>query len=921
LSREKSLNSKSLSNPTIPSSGPQGGVVRSDVAETDAVREPDKKTLESPHPKIAGLGRVVEKLTPKSTPQDLGILGYVSEVIGRDFLEYTPPEAKAFTLDAIRDARLGKWKKMRALAALLTPGNPFSKAAWKKAGVEALAYLGYEVPPLDAHEIASLRTLLDGPVADVIRARANAGHPAPRSLSELSELLSSKELRDAMLELHSDKMDVDAAIAVAGAVLEQLHEHFDAYAIDKTTLAEVCDERGQLVKEKLDAVPPIVRTLLEDPECGARTILAVRKGAVVTAQVLKKTPEKIIEDLNRFSASLAGGGFLWIDEYVRAGRKLQITEGDIGRKKLQLEAMIEGAEKAIGKHLEKVSESKKIPKDIKEAILEAAAIPDLNARAEALESFALRLDGVAAIEATKLAGLARKLHSAKSADPKAILHEISDRLGNFEDFRKEAVRVSVQGRGSAEEHALAGAIQKSEIVRRYGHEALVQTVTYDYANEATESAQKIINGVAGVAAGGVVMHKLFGDGLMHTFISIFEDVMTDVGEIKSMTGQGIPLSDILKGGRFVGQALTLGGATFAASQAHHFLHLGAAGSAGAGAFGGLLLGIGSCALTCYTSIYSFNLFRRVSREFAREGKFDLGVLIDETKACLGAVAHRAGKPELEADLAQAFDEVRAKFQGVPTGENLAAALAARRPDLDRETLSAIQQAQNDAVKLASTGLDHQELMRELAANLAKSLAEMMKHEGHPIDEAAALRVITEKLGVLEAGKEIDSKRITDLVRECMHEVIDLAPGASALHEKSEQFLKMLETHGRDLGDQLEKKIRDEIKAFAKKAGKDQTIANPVRAMLILGIAACATSLTLVGALLPAFLLGPVGAIVLAFLASSESIVACGGLAIRKHMHEKALQGLAEKFAAEARDPAQRTGSASTTIEVPSAIGT
>ncbi len=954
-----------MSSSTIPPHGRAAS--QQPAAEACAeVHAPVPVERSTPHPKVAALERVVEKVGARAPPEPPGIIGYLSEVVGRDFLDYAPPEMKAFTLAAIKDARLGKWKKMRALSALLTPGNPLSKAAWKRALAEALGHLTYEVPPLSTGELASLRTLLEGPVADVIRAQAAGGKQAPHDLKSLDELLSSKALRARLLELHPVKEDVEAAIKVARAVVDQLSEHFEAFAIDRQVLEQVTDASGRLDSAKLDRFPPIVRVLLEDPQCGARTISAVRKGAVVTTQLLRKTPEKVIADLNKFSATLAGGGSLWVDEYVRTGRKLRITRGDVERKRLELEKTVGRVEAAIEKCRDRLLESKKVEPAQKQALTQAIAIADPEARARALDTLVPTLDGAAKGEAIRFARLTRNLEVVRATDPKAVLEEIQGQLSRFEAFRKEAVRISVGGAGSAEQHGLAGAIQRSRSLGRYGHETLVETVSHDYANEATESARKIIYGVGGMAVAGVGAHELFGDGVMHTLISIFEDVATDVGEVSSMTSQGVPLGDIVRGGRVLGQLLTLGGATFAASQAHHFIAAGASGATAAGTFGGFLLGVGSCALTCYTSVYSYNLFRRVFRDLALEGKFDLAstrairkalpdearsaleaaehqlgrlptpdelvgrlkdvsegraaelgdryaklllehgedAMVDEARRCLPRVAEQAGMPELVEDLESAFDRVRSEYQGLPDGDSLARALAELRTDLPESVLSAVRETQQDAIRLVAHGVDQKAVLHELAVNLAHTLTETVKHKGHSVDESAVLALLAQRLSALETSFDLGSAQLVGLIDGCMRDVVELAaerdPQARALLSEISTWRATLQTHAKDLDREIEQKVRTEIRDFGRRAGRDQTIANPVRAMLILGIAVCVVSLTTVGALLPAFLLGKVGAGVLATLASSESLVATFGLASRKHVHQKALRQLGEAIAGDVR---------------------
>lgn len=957
---------------SVPPLGPKSPIAAGDTSSVEA----PKPKLESPHPKVAQLHRVAEKLAPKTRPDHPGILAYVSEILGSDFLEYSPPEVKAFTWAAIRDARLGKWKLMRALAALVPKGNPFTKDAWLEAFENAGGHLLYEVPHLTADEVAAVRALIEGPIADFIRA---AGGGAPRDLEALSSVLDDAGLRRELIARYrasnpggDAEADVKAAIDVARFVIEQLHEHVDATVIDRDLLADLFDAHGQLDPAKVDALPAAVRVLLEDPTAGPRTIAAVQAGSAVSLQVLKKTPSHVIADLTQISASLAKGGFVWVDEYVRTGRRLQITRGDVERMKIQLAAMSAKAEQWIQARKEKVARSKSMNAGEKEALAAAWSIEDPAARSEALEALAGRSTGAARQEAIRFRQLYEKLGATRKIDPEAALRELEQGLAKFEEFRGEAVRVRVHGTGSASDAGLRGAVERSERLQAFGHRTLVETVSRDYASEATEGARKIIYGVAGLAVAGVGVHKLFGDGVMHTFISLVEDIMTDVGEIVSMTGQGIPLGDILRGPRFVGQLATLGVAAAAAWKAHSLLEAGMHGSNLAGMGGGLLLGFGSCALTMYTSAYSFLFFRDIGKALGREGKFDLADhrklhsevekidpevllafdgaharlkriptradleselrsrghldptdaileryeavlrkhehrgVIDAVRSSLPEIARRAAAASSEepsrsliAALEVAFDDVTRTFQGIPTGENLVRALAAKKDiDLSKAALETIRTSLDEAVRFVTSGVDPKAMLDEIGASLSAQFCRSLEAKGLPFDRTAVERAVRAQVAKLETA-HLDSARIAGIVHACARDVASIAKAPELLDEVAPVHAT-LERHAKELDALLEGQLSPEMKKFAVRFGVDQVVANPIRKMLMLGILVCLGSLGLVGAVFPTFLLGGVGAAVLSFLASSESMVAAAGLAIQQRNHIKALQALADEMAKEAR---------------------
>jgi hypothetical protein len=902
---------------------PATAIGRDLPVEDAAVIEKVGAPIENPNPKVAAMGRVERALVrgpdPENAPQP-AILSYLSDLLTTDFLQYAPPEINAFTRAAIHDARLGKWKTMRALAALLTPENPFSKDAWKEALADASAHMGYEVPPLSREDVDSLRALLTGPIADFVRERAMAGEPAPRTLDDFAKILASKELRARLVAAYEAQIgsgdeaakDVKAALVVAGKVLEQLARHVDAFVIDRELLESIRDRDGRLVPAQLDALPPFARMLLEDPHLGPRTIASVENGSSVSVHVLRKTPRHILEGLNHFSAAAAGGGFLWIDEYVRSGRRLQITSGDVARKRIQIEKMASSLEEKIGERRRKLAVSSKIPPDSRTRIESALSIESAEARAIALKNLAAELEGGAQAEAFRFARLFERVAEFRAIDPRQVLLDLEGGLDKFEALRKDAVRVRIHGAGSTSDHGLRGAIESSMRLRDHAQRTLGRIVGHDYAVHASESAKKIVYGVAGMAALGAGVHHLFGDGAMHMVISVLEDVATDVGEVLTVTGQGVPLGDVLKGGRILGQLATLGGAAYVASTAHEFLEATGSGMVTTG-FGGLLLGVGSCALTGYTSLYSFFLFRRIAKEMGREGKFDQEALTGRARLGLPAVARRALDAEFGPDaeltpdrlraLEAAFDAVHERAQGIPGGEALAKALAAQvPPPFSAAGLSAIQDAQDDVIRLVTSGIDYKEVLERIADDLAKALSAMLAHKALPFDRAEVTRAVRARILPLDEIKDIDEGHLAAAVEACLTDVVALATkGDPRAHELASELDAAKETLARvNLPGMLDSELSPELKKLALRAGLDQTVATPVRQMLLLGMLFCVGSLTAVGALVPALLLGKIGAGVMSVLASSESIVACVGLSLKQRAHERALKSIDEAIAAEAR---------------------
>src|SRR5688572_21418435 len=82
------------------------------VPEARGAAAPQAAVQESAFPEIAATHRVARAFAKLAHEEPPGILTYVSELLAEDFLRYAPPEASAFTLRAIKDARLGKWKTM-----------------------------------------------------------------------------------------------------------------------------------------------------------------------------------------------------------------------------------------------------------------------------------------------------------------------------------------------------------------------------------------------------------------------------------------------------------------------------------------------------------------------------------------------------------------------------------------------------------------------------------------------------------------------------------------------------------------------------------------------------------------------------------------------------------------------------------------
>src|SRR5262245_40714221 len=91
-----------MSKLTVDGASPRFPVEPRRELEAPAVEAPAPKAeISSPHPQVGGMGRVAIAV-PSGAPapgSEPGILAYVAELAGEDFLRFAPPEVKAFTLD------------------------------------------------------------------------------------------------------------------------------------------------------------------------------------------------------------------------------------------------------------------------------------------------------------------------------------------------------------------------------------------------------------------------------------------------------------------------------------------------------------------------------------------------------------------------------------------------------------------------------------------------------------------------------------------------------------------------------------------------------------------------------------------------------------------------------------------------------
>ncbi|MBI4821675.1 MAG: hypothetical protein HY791_35770 [Deltaproteobacteria bacterium] len=850
-----------------------------------------------------GSAASVAKLAGPVPTSKLGAIAFASAALDEDFLRFSPPAEKKAFLRAVKEAVGGAFGKLRDAARWVRAlGSPEAAVARAKAALESHSAGTEGGESLGADERRVIRELLEGPVAQAL---AEAGHPAPRSLEEVISGLSDAKVRDKLITLREAAMvgpgpvgaanaaaaaDVDAAIAVASAVVKRMREHLEVTVVDQRFLAG-----NKLDGEKVKALPPALRIPLEDPAMAPLVEASLLRGEVISAQVLRKTPEHVIEGLREVSRMVAGGSFLWVDEYLRTGKRPAISKGDLLRARASLDGAATGVDRVIQKVASKLLDSgPSLSSEERTLLSEALGAKD---RAAALAGLADRLRPRAeAGELDRLARAASAAEELRKADPEGLFSEVDKRLDEFEAFRAQGLNVRVHG-GSSVARGLEGRLRKHPVLSEYRSAVLEHTVGADYANEAADGAKKIVVSVAALSLVGVPIERYLGESVMTSILSTVEDVLGWGGEAASLRGQGVSWSDILLGARNIGLLPVLGSALWAAGSAEAAIAAGKGWQAGAG------VAWGACALTIYTTLSSYLLFHKVGRRMVSEGKLEDPGSAAEARGTLSAVAERIAElapkdSRFVADLERAFDAVAARQQGVPDGRAVSRAFGELRPNLETKVLDAVAVAYDDIGALLRSGVDVEDKLKAVSASLAQKVVLAAKSKGLSLDEKSAARASQEiraTLEKLEGPKELHPDAVLRVANDVLICFAKAAHGGKLTDAESRAVMagaELAKEGYAELEKELGQKLSPELEKLARSFAMHQVFANPVRKRLAQGVAWCIGLSLLTGIAAPALLHLP---LTIAALGSMESISTAVALKIGDIRHRRALTAIGERF--------------------------
>ncbi|MFO0723341.1 MAG: hypothetical protein U1E65_06140 [Myxococcota bacterium] len=853
---------------------------------------------------LTSIGRLAEP-TPVVSP--LPIVSFISATLDEDFLRFLPPGEKRSVLGGIKDAIAGSFAKIRNLAQYFSAKSTLNRAIHDAAA--ALEKSSPEEPrPLDVREKQLLRALFEGPLSAAVIA---AGLEPPTDLPGLSKALENKKVKAALVALRAEKcgdkkeaeLDVKASLEVAQAVLGTLSEHFIVGVADKSIL-----DGDRVRPEKLAQLPAPLRIVLLDPELQKSAISAIARGEVLSAQVMKKTPEHMLEDLRDVSRTLSGGSYLWVDEFLATKKRPHISGGDVRRAKASLAAAADGLLKLADKGVQKIADA--IPEAGRRDFLDCLALAPGKATAEALRALAGSFVGPVGHDLLRLAKAHDAVEELRSVDPEALLRTAEHKLDAFDAERKQAVRVRVHG-ASAGARGLEGKLKRHETLEKYRQEVVEHTVGAQYASEASEAAKDIVFGVAALSMLGIPLEKHLGASVMSAVLSTAEDVLGWVGEATTLSGQGMSWKDIILGWRNLGLLPTLALAMGLAAHAEKLAEVGKGFEAGG------MLAVGATALTIYTSLSTAVLFREVGLEMATEGKLPGAHDRELGRAATKAAARRATDalhgpeapvpPALGHTLEQAFQALENKLQGTPDGYALARAIAEQDPKLKTEVLDAIAKGYDDALGLLRSGADPKASIDGLAKTLAQKFIESSKELGQPGSAKDALALERQVRLALEGlgGAEVTPAKLAEVSGQVLTSVMSASQGGSL----NEAQKALIEQAKRDLAQdaemmqaELRSKLKPELKRVATRFAIDQVLANPVRRQLIEAVGIGIGISVGVGALFPALLKLP---LTVAVLGSMESVITAIRLKINEGKHRRALGEIGERLvpaaAIEAKD--------------------
>ncbi len=618
------------------------------------------------------------------------MLSFIADALEDGFLQFRPPEHKERLFSRVAHGLQGMGRKLKSM---------FSTEARLRhihTNLAALRVHHEDGAALNADERLYLASFIHGPLTRALN------RDTPADLKSVARQLDDRNLRERLIaeemkggsSRQASEATVDANLEATRHALNTVHEHFDIAFADRSVL----DASGQPDRQRVKKLHPALQIMFADTQLAPLVTAALRRGDHVSAQVLRRTPAYVTEDLREVARIIAGGSDLWIKEFLSSGRRPAITQGDVDRTAAALGKAVGGLEQ-LSARCQKAIEKKLDAHGI-ERLRAALSQPDADERAAALEKLA-QTDGPRAREYMLLRGLSQQIEETRDADPAALLATTTDRLDRFDSFRDEGVRLRVHG---VSQHAatLESALAAHPKCADYNRRIINETVGADYANESSEDAKKIIFGIAGLSLVGIPLEHYLGEGIMAGILSQAENVMGWLGQVSTMRGQGIDVKEIIGGWRNAGIVPVVALSTWGAGVAEKALWT----SHGlAGALPGLGLGAASCGLTMYTTLSSYLLFRGIAKTMVKEGKVDL----PSDQAYARQVVSQFHEPGLEA----AFDDLQSRFQGTPDGRALCAALATRHHAVTADHFAAIAAQYNQRMAEHRTSSTHARLARSL----------------------------------------------------------------------------------------------------------------------------------------------------------------------------------------------------------------
>lgn len=873
-----------------------GNIEPSAVEASQAVQVQSKDEVDASRraEMLASIGRVVDA-EPVKAP--LPIVRFISATLDEDFLHFLPPKEKKSVLAAMKEAAAGAFDKLRNVAKYFSAKSTLERAM-SNAAVALEKGEGGE-KPLDGREKQVIRELFEGPLSQAVAA---SGLPPPQDLPSLLAAIEDPKVKAAMVDLRalkapdraSAELDVQAALEVAKAVLGTLKTHFEVGIADQSLL-----DGDKVRPERLAELPAPLRIVLTHPDFAPAAIAALARGEVLSAQVMKQTPEHLIEDLRDVSRTLAGGSYLWVDDFLATKRRPHITGGDLRKTKVALENAAAGLLKLSERGVAKISAE--LSADERGVLSEILTREAGAETAAGLRQMAETLRGrPVAHDLERLAKAHDTIDELRLTDPEALLKESSARLDRFDAERRQAMRVRVHG-SSPGSRGLDAAIRKSPLLERYRQAVVEHTVGAQYAAEASKSAKNIVFGVAALSMVGVPLEKHLGASVMSAILSTAEDVMGWAGEAMTLKGQGLSWKDIVLGWRNAGLVPTL---ALAMGLAGHAEHVAATGH---GLQAGGMLALGATALTIYTSLSSALLFRQIGREMIQEGKIPAEHDRALGKSATGPALRRATDalvgpdvpvaPALEAQVARAYAALEAELQGTPDGYALARKMSELNPDLGTAVLDAIAKGYDDALGFLRSGADPQASVDALGKGLAEKFVETLKNKGADVGPTDALVLEKKVRGALAGlgGAEVSPQKLAEVTTAVLTAVMETSAGGSLNAEQKamiDQTAKELERDADKLQGELKAQLKPELKKVLNRFAVDQVLANPVRRQLIEAVGIGIAVSIGVGGLFPGLLKLP---LTIAVLGSMESVITAVRLKINEVRHERALHALGEQF--------------------------